>query len=384
MAAPDSRDAAEAGEDRRVACANCGYQRANRFCPSCGQNDRDYIRALPPVLGDILKETFELDSRVVRTVKPMFLRPGELPSEFSRNRRARYVSPIRLYIFASLAFFFLLSVTTDFRPRSLEMAGNGEERVKLQAQAEDADVDALKALLPPYQQRKVDEILTRPGMLLSKSILHTLSVTMADYDEPLADWHRFMLARLVDALEDPREAFSLLMDNLPFSMFITLPAYTVLLMLFFFGSRRYFTEHLVFAVQLHTFAFIVFTVLLILPDGEQPRRPAERVAAVSVGPIKSASTSTIAMSTSTAAAARERRRAARAADDDDEADGGFLGWIELLLALWVPAYHYLALRRYYGNGRVKTAIKWAMLSGAYAILLIPGFLLSLALAFLQL
>ena len=51
---------------------------------------------------------------------------------------------------------------------------------------------------------------------------------------------------------------------------------------------------------------------------------------------------------------------------------------------WVFAYHYLALRRYYGNGRVKTAIKWAMLSFAYGILLIPGFMLSLTLTFVQL
>ena len=76
--------------------------------------------------------------------------------------------------------------------------------------------------------------------------------------EQIVGWRRVALARAVDALEDPRAVFSLLLDNLPFAMFITLPAYAALLMLFFAGSRRFFTEHLVFAVQLHTFAFIVF------------------------------------------------------------------------------------------------------------------------------
>ena len=391
MTASGASDAAQAdGEGAPAVCANCGYERTNRFCPRCGQNDRDYIRSLPPVLGDILKETFELDSRLLRTIKPMFLRPGELPSEFSRNRRARYVSAIRLYIFASLAFFFLLSLTTDFRPPVPEGGGNGEEP-GVQAAREGADVEALKAVLPPYQQRKVDRIVAQPGLFLSKSIIYPLSVGLAENDEPLADWERFMLARLVDALEDPRAAFSLLLDNLPFSMFITLPAYAVLLMLFFVGSRRYFTEHLVFAVQLHTFAFIVFTVLVLLPDDDERRPRPERVAALSVdGP----STPAAGAATSTAATIRERLRRARAADDDDE-DGAepttvalgpahLVDWLELLLALWVPAYHYLALRRYYGNGRMKTAIKWAMLSGAYTILLIPGFLLSLALTFIQL
>ena len=96
MPAPGSSDATRAdGPVDGVACSNCGHLRSDRFCAKCGQNDRDYIRSLPPVLGDILKETFELDSRFLRTIKPMFFRPGELPSEFSRNRRASYVSPIR-------------------------------------------------------------------------------------------------------------------------------------------------------------------------------------------------------------------------------------------------------------------------------------------------
>ena len=41
-------------------------------------------------------------------------RPGSLTREFSRNRRAGFVSPVRLYIFASFVFFLLLSLLGDF------------------------------------------------------------------------------------------------------------------------------------------------------------------------------------------------------------------------------------------------------------------------------
>ena len=376
MPAPGSSDATRAdGPVDGVACSNCGHLRSDRFCAKCGQNDRDYIRSLPPVLGDILKETFELDSRFLRTVKPMFFRPGELPSEFSRNRRASYVSPIRLYIFASLAFFFLLSLTADFGPpRAVDMEVELRDRDGLarfsKEASENADVEAFKALLPPMQQRKVDDILSRSGMFLSKSAIYSLAAIPDADMEQIVGWRRVALARLVDALEDPRAVFSLLLDNLPFAMFITLPAYAALLMLFFAGSRRFFTEHLVFAVQLHTFAFIVFAVLVLLPDGEEPRRP----------PLQRDVAVLASAQTSASATAPTLRRAS----EDEEESSELVDWINVLLMLWVFAYHYLALRRYYGNGRVKTAIKWAMLSFAYAILLIPGFLLSLTLTFVQL
>ena len=43
-------------------------------------------------------------------------------------------------------------------------------------------------------------------------------------------------------------------------------------------------------------------------------------------------------------------------------------WIDSLAAqvstgllLWISAYHYLALRRYFGEGRIRTALKFAVL-----------------------
>ena len=96
-----------------VDCANCGTPRADLFCPHGGQNARNYQRAFPPMLWDLLRETFDLDSRVLRTAGQLLFKPGELALEFSRNRRARYVSPIRLYLLVSLTFFFVLSLTTQ-------------------------------------------------------------------------------------------------------------------------------------------------------------------------------------------------------------------------------------------------------------------------------
>ena len=367
-------------------CANCGHPSSGRYCPKCGQNDRNYIRSLPPLLGDILKETFELDSRIRRTVKPLFLRPGELASEFSRSRRARYVSPVRLYLVASIGFFFLVSLAGELRGPGPgdRLADVGEPARLVEARA-NADIDALKALLPPRQRLKVDSILARPGMFLAKSLLYELSANLEEVgpdphcvDCWFAGWERYLLARAVDALEDPAEGLSLLVDSLPFALFVTLPAYALLLMVFFFGCRRFYTEHLVFAMQLHTFAFIVFAATAAIPDDDEPggpgamagerdlrvglQRPADQPAVQAIAPP---------VATEAAPAQREIRV---------KGGGSVADWIELLLFLWVLVYHYLALRRYYGNGRFLTALKCTALTVCYGILLIPGMLLSLAIA----
>ena len=371
-------------------CANCGQERSDRFCPKCGQNDRDYIRSLPPLLGDILKETFELNSRIANTLKPMFLKPGELACEFSRNRRASYIPPIRLYLFASIVFFFLLPLVADFGRRSevkMDAASPDELPVKIKIDSEAVDIEAFKAILPPEQRRKVDRMLTREGW--PKATLYGLaqSVQAAEVDTESA-WNRYLIARAVDGLEDLKAGMALLLDNLPFAMFVTLPAYALLLKVFFWGSRRYYTEHLVFAVHLHSFAFIVFTLLMAIPDGDEPgpgdapeRRPLAEV--VRELAAQKADGSRSATSTGRERLLRMRRQAVEEDENDSWIDET-LDWVSRLLLLWVPAYHYLALRRYYRNGRFKTACKWAMLSFAYGILLIPGFLLSLLVTVLQL
>lgn len=67
-------------------CTNCGHPRQGTFCAQCGQNDRNYQRSLPPMLWELLRETFELDARIPQTLWLLLFKPGELAAEFSRKR----------------------------------------------------------------------------------------------------------------------------------------------------------------------------------------------------------------------------------------------------------------------------------------------------------
>ncbi|MGE0621167.1 MAG: DUF3667 domain-containing protein [Pseudomonadales bacterium] len=299
-------------------CPNCGSERLGRFCPRCGQNDRDYQRSLPPLLRELLKETFEVDSRLWTTLKLLIFKPGELALEFSRNRRASYVSPIRLYLFVSIAFFFLLSMTTDVaEPEDAEAVRVEAEGMK------ETDTSRLLALLPPDRQQRAREILARPETSSARILLLQVAGSVGD-DTAGSRVETFLIGRLVDALHEPESIARQFMDNMAIGIFVMLPVYAVLLKLFYFRAQRYYVEHLVFATQLHTFTFVIFGAQLLLPTGTGTGWIDSLVAQVSTG-----------------------------------------------LMLWVTVYHYLALRRYFGEGRIRTFLKFSVLMLFYSVLLLP-------------
>jgi hypothetical protein len=302
-------------------CANCGADRSGPFCGQCGQNDRDYQRALPPLLGDLLREAFEVDSRLLRTLKKLLFQPGELAAEFSRNRRASYVSPIRLYLFASLAFFFLLSVTADFQtgPEVRPAMVQGEKA------AADTDTARLQSLLSAERRQKVVEILGRPETSIARLLLLQLAGEYPEDARELDAVDVYILNQLIDALYEPSTVVAQLMDNLPIAMFVMLPIYALLLKIFYFGKHRYYVENLVFAAHLHTFAFLVFTVELLLPGS------------IAIGWLDS-----------------------------------LVEAVASILMLALAFYHFVALKHYFQDGTGITLLKFVGLMTVYLAMLLPG------------
>ena len=60
---------------------------------------------MPELLGEVIRETFDVDGRAMRTLWTLFRRPGVLTSEFLAGRRRLYTPPFRLYLVISVLFF---------------------------------------------------------------------------------------------------------------------------------------------------------------------------------------------------------------------------------------------------------------------------------------
>ena len=99
--------AATTPEPVRV-CENCGKPLFGDHCYSCGQPTKGLVRHFSSIIGDFFDTVLNIDSRVLRTMWPLLVRPGYLTLEYFAGRRVRYVTPMRLYLFLSIVAFFAM------------------------------------------------------------------------------------------------------------------------------------------------------------------------------------------------------------------------------------------------------------------------------------
>ena len=76
-------------------------------CHACGQPVKGLVRPLGNLFGDLMDSVFNIDTRIVRTLGPLFARPGMLTTEYFAGRQVRYVTPVRLFFFLCILAFFV-------------------------------------------------------------------------------------------------------------------------------------------------------------------------------------------------------------------------------------------------------------------------------------
>jgi Protein of unknown function (DUF3667) len=306
-------------------CANCGATRTERFCAACGQNDRNYLRETRELVGELAGEMFQWDSRLFVTLRTLLLQPGSLTREFARGRRASYVSPVRLYLVVSIVFFSVLSLTSRFDVEA-PLAS-----VETGAPMEHGDeIDRMYNQLTETQRERLKAILLQNGMSTPALQEHLERLEKAGAPpEPLSALESAVQDQALDLLEDPRGATQALIADMPAAMFLTLPLYAAWLKLMY--RRRFYIEHLVFALHLHTFLFFVGTFELLLPDTE-PASPSQL-----------------------------------ALWSYRLADG-----VGSLLAIGAIAYYALALKVVYEESWLRTAGKWIVINLAHAAFIALG------------
>ncbi|MEM1432495.1 MAG: DUF3667 domain-containing protein [Pseudomonadota bacterium] len=207
--------AQSAGTAPRPRCPNCGEPVTGEYCSACGQRQRSYRQALHRVLFEFLGELFEVDGRVLKSLRLLLLRPGVLTVEFFADRRASYLTPIRLYLASSLVFFFLLSTTTGFELSFEE------------------DSEQLLSELDPADRQTLEEALEQP-----RAGSPSPAATPEDSTESVSDLNKSSLEQALGQWvaafrADPSGTSQSLIDNLPLAAFVLLPLFALLLKAFY-------------------------------------------------------------------------------------------------------------------------------------------------------
>src|SRR5438270_7204311 len=154
-------------------CENCGAQLSGHYCSQCGQPAIDYRRSFGHVLVDVLNEFLNWDSKFLATIGLLIAKPWRLTNEFLAGHRVRYVHPLRLYLLASILFFFAATYaikSAHFDPINLSPENRAEVRDELQRENLAPEVRAkIEAALggievPPDKRARLEEELKREDL----------------------------------------------------------------------------------------------------------------------------------------------------------------------------------------------------------------------------
>ena len=92
------------GHHEHGLCLNCGTALAGDFCHACGQAGHVH-RTLTSIGHDLLHGVFHFEGKIWRTIPMLFTRPGELTRRYIAGERARFVSPLALFLFSVFLMF---------------------------------------------------------------------------------------------------------------------------------------------------------------------------------------------------------------------------------------------------------------------------------------
>ncbi len=199
-------------------CLNCGEKLLGPYCSECGQPSVDLRRPLRELARNFFEDILNLDTRLLRAIGPLLLRPGFLTREYLAGRRARYSPPLRLFLIATLVFAGLAALLP---PRSGVRITTEPE----QARPATGDEDVRTIVLPKR--------LTR-----SKRLNEAMEKAKAN----------------------PQGFMDAIKANLPRAFFLLLPLFALLTRLFYVRQDRLYVDHLIFALHFHAFGFAILSL----------------------------------------------------------------------------------------------------------------------------
>jgi hypothetical protein len=244
-------------------CENCGAPLAGKYCSQCGQAGIDYHRSFGTLLADAADAFLNLDERFLKTFTLVLFKPWSLTNDFLAGRRQRYVHPLRIYLLASVAFFILIRQLEHFKPEHGAIVIDGSPKHSQTTPARTASPS------PSPSESPSTPATTSPVTNEEKDGLNFHFSDDDKEDRPKSAFEAWLKNRVKEKIGPEGvhgELFlKALIDNLGPMVLCCIPLFALVLKLLYIFKRRYYIEHLVFA--LHTHAFVFLSTLIIIGLG---------------------------------------------------------------------------------------------------------------------
>jgi hypothetical protein len=373
-------------------CLNCEVplDHEDKFCHQCGQLNSTKKLALKDFFTEFISNIFSYDSRGWRTIKHILFKPGFVTKQYLHGKRTNYANPFRFFLSVCIVFFLMIQVTqtykkfhdddledkvssndslnTDTKNLKINLSnGNGiiatvenpdeiditdeqleeieknqlggtfiankirEER-DLENRTSTKDSTLIKQPKTYFTQKELDEKhwLFRTFEQINDYTDYyrrerepDTEIALQDLNHQQSNYNKVLYERAIvleSIANDGNKLVDIILPKLPLFLFLFTPFITLFLWLLYARRSFNYMEHLIFLFNVMTFVFLSNIILLMI-------------------------------------------------------DWISIGTVDLIaIFFWLigPFYLYKSLRNFYGQGRIKTFIKFLLISFVYTILFMIG------------
>ena len=242
-------------------CLNCGTYLTGNFCSFCGQKDLPAKETFRSLFGQFLGGILNYDSALVKTMARLFGAPGKLSADYLKGQRARYIHPVRLYLFISALFFLSLNYVFTPLEKSLESASQFDQKGQNTSTEKEVPIDIKWG----EDQNKVDSY---QAFLAQQD-----SLPAAKKASALEHIVVKQFFKVNTAYPDDADMSEVLLDQavqmIPQLLFVLLPLLALVNRLVFFRRKKFwYMDHAVFVLHLATSLFITLWLIRWVDYGE--------------------------------------------------------------------------------------------------------------------
>lgn len=254
-----------------ITCPNCATTHTGHFCPQCGQKAHLH-RSLAAIGHDIMHGVLHLDGKLWNTLPLLAFKPGELTRRFVAGERAKFVSPMAMFLFTVFAMFAVfqmvgISAPTDLPAGLTDTQDSFTQELRAQVTEREKEREALPALHP--RRAEIDAELTGLNAMLEKRGAGSASDSPLEVTGTGIEW---IDKGLVDKWKkNPGLMLYKLQANGYKFSWLLIPLSIPFLWLMFAWRRQFKAyDHAVFVTYSLSFMsllFIVMSILSTVPEG---------------------------------------------------------------------------------------------------------------------
>ena len=270
-------------------CLNCGTMVHGRFCHICGQENIITHQNFTGLTKHFIYDIFHFDGKFFDTLKYLLFKPGFVAREYVKGRRAKYLDPIRMYLFTSAVFFvlFFSFVNPDLKvadPKTYltvpQRAALVKELQKKQKQniKDSSILKKIELLLDTSKQVKRSDIYTgkfSPVIDFGGKQYNSLN----EYDSsqnllPPGKKDGWLERKIIqkgisidskyagNTEEVIRDFFESFLHRMPYLLFLSLPFFALILKLLYIRRKTFFySDHAIFTLYHYIFSFFILLVI---------------------------------------------------------------------------------------------------------------------------